>query len=48
MCVFDDNEDDFFVYFECVCVCGEKGVEQSRRQRNGVLFVCIGELSRIE
>lgn len=32
-----------FVYFECVVVCerGAGGIEQSRRQRNGVLFVCF-------
>lgn len=41
-------EDDFVLFTlnvsvcECVCFfCGERGVEQSRRQRNGVLFVCL-------
>lgn len=46
--VFDDNEDDFFVYFECVCVVKRGLNNHDDKEMEFCLFVCIGELSRIE
>lgn len=43
LCNDDDENDSFLFVCMCLRVCGEKG-EQSRRQRNGVLFVLVSLL----
>lgn len=43
LCNDDDENDSFLFVSTCLRMCGEKG-EQSRRQRNGVLFVLVSLL----
>lgn len=43
LCNDDDENDSFLFVCTCLHMCGEKG-EQSRRQRNGVLFVLVSLL----